>query len=94
MIPYKDFYNRVFHIHYINYFEGGHQETHNHSKTERFSFILYLNDSDGETVFEEPIFKKIKPTKGLLVLFKADFLHCAEKSFNNKKILVGAIDRI
>lgn len=91
MVPYENLYEKIFHIHYINYFNGGYQEKHSHEKTEKFSFILYLNDSDGETVFENPVYQTIIPKKGTLVLFDSKIIHYAEKSFKSKKILVGAI---
>jgi hypothetical protein len=80
------------HIHFIEYFYGGFQKEHNHEKTENYSFILYLNDSDGNTVFKlknEEI--KITPEKGKIVFFDAKIFHYAELSFKNKKIMVGAI---
>jgi len=92
MIPYQDFSERTFHIHYINYRDHGHQKKHNHITTEKFSFILYLNDSDGDTVFEEPINMKVTPEKGNLIIFSSDILHYANKTFKNKRVLVGAID--
>ena len=93
MLP-DDLYRLVFHIHYIHYKSGGYQTRHNHEKTEEFGFIIYLNDSDGETVFEEPINKSIKPQKGKLLLFDSRIWHCAKESFMDKKVLVGAISKI
>ena len=94
MLPHDNFYDRCFHIHYIEYLEGGYQRKHNHEKTEKYSSILYLNDSDGFTYFEEPINEKITPKKGKTLVFKSDVNHGAEASFKNKRVLVGAIDKI
>jgi|TARA_E500000318_G_scaffold75294_2_gene69887 hypothetical protein len=82
-----DFYKDIFHIHYIEYYQNGAQEEHDHFKTEEYSFILYLNDAIGNTFFENDV---ISPEKGLLVIFDSRLKH---KSLNcyNKKILVGAI---
>ena len=91
---FNDFDKKTFWIHYIEYLKNGYQKKHNHKDSEKYSFILYLNDSDGSTVFEEPIKKSVKPTKGKLVLFSSDIIHYAEKSLNNKKILVGGIDKV
>ena len=100
MLPHDNFYDRCFHMHYIEYLNGGYQKKHNHEKTEKYSSILYLNDSDGLTYFEEPInelwFEKVKitPKKGKTLVFKSDVNHGAEASFKNKRVLVGAMDKI
>ena len=54
----------LFHIHLIEYFNQGEQLAHNHKNTEDYSFILYLNDSDGNTVFEN--IGEITPKRGKL----------------------------
>ena len=94
ILPEENLYKKIFHLHYISYDLMGHQKTHNHIKTEKYSFILYLNDTDGNTIFEEPIKKSISPELGKLVFFSADIWHRAEISTNGKKILVGAVDKI
>jgi len=91
IIPINDFYKSLFHLHYINYRHGGSQKKHDHSKTEKYSFILYLNDADGDTVFESPINKNITPRKGRLVVFSSDIIHYGLETYKNKKLLVGAI---
>ena len=65
---------------------------HDHKKTEKYSFILYLNNSDGDTVFKEPVNKKITPKLGKLIFFDSDISHRAEISNEGKQVLVGAID--
>ena len=87
MLDNQCLYQDVYHIHYIEYFNQGFQRKHNHFTSEQYSFILYLNDSVGDTIFSD---KKISPKKGLLIIFDSSLDHAAEKSIN-KKILVGAI---
>ena len=93
ILPFKDFYKKIFHIHYIKYYLNGYQERHNHIKTEKYSFILYLNDAKGDTIFEEPIKKRISCEMGKLLFFSANIWHKAEMSPDEKKVLVGAVDR-
>ena len=92
ILPIENYYTDINYIHYIYYFPGGWQDEHLH-KDEQYSFILYLNDSDGPTFFKEPINKKITPQKGKLIFFGAQILHGCEKSFKNKQILVGAVNK-
>ena len=94
ILPYENFSDLIFHMHYIEYDDGGYQAKHDHRDTEKFSFILYLNDADGNTVFEEPINQNVKPEKGKLILFDSSILHYGTESFTRKKVLVGAISKI
>ena len=94
IVPIKNYYKEVFHIHYIYYLAGGYQDEHRHEQTEKYSFILYLNDADGKTFFKEPINKKITPKKGKLIFFNSSIPHGSEKSFKGKKVLVGAVHNI
>tara|TARA_E500000318_G_C3436237_1_gene163173 strand:- start:38 stop:499 length:462 start_codon:yes stop_codon:yes gene_type:complete len=82
----------LFHIHLIDYFNKGYQTPHNHEKTEDFSFILYLNDSDGNTVFEN--IDEISPKKGKLIFFKSNIWHFSKPSLQEKKIAVGAFKSV
>ena len=83
----------LFHIHLINYYNGGYQKAHDHKKTEDFSFILYLSDSnDGHTCFDKNI--KIKPEKGKIIFFESDILHWAEANSGDKKLAVGALKKV
>ena len=93
ILPINDFYKKIFWIHYIKYNENGYQTEHNHSKTEKYSFILYLNDSDGDTIFKKPINKRVIPKLGKLIFFNSSVLHKAEMSNKGKEILVGAVDK-
>ena len=93
ILPIKNYYKEIFHIHYIEYLSGGYQDEHHHEKTEKYSFILYLNDSDGETFFKDPINKKITPKKGKLIFFNSNIFHGGEKSFKGKRVLVGAVNK-
>jgi len=79
----------LFHIHLIEYYNQGEQLPHDHKDTEDYSFILYLNDSDGNTVLEN--IGEISPKKGKLIFFKSDILHFAKPSLQQKKIAVGAL---
>ena len=56
--------------------------------------IIYLNNSDGPTVFEAPINKKVMPIKGKSVIFDGHIFHHGEICFNNKEILVIAMGKI
>ena len=90
IIPIKDIQSGIFWLHYICYDKGGYQREHNHPN-EKYSFILYLNDADGDTVFKEPMNIKVNPKKGKIIVFDAKILHYAMPSFKEKKVLVGAI---
>ena len=90
MIPINELHKKIFHIHYIKYEKGGYQREHLH-KPDDYSFILYLNNSDGDTVLKNPINEKFSPEKGKMVVFNGKILHYAEPSFKGKEILVGAI---
>jgi len=94
ILPIKNYYKEIFHIHYISYLSGGYQDEHDHKATEKYSFILYLNDSDGKTYFKKPINKKVTPKKGKLVFFNSSIPHGGEKSFKNKQVLVGAVKHV
>ena len=92
IMPINNLYKDIFHIHYISYNKGGFQKTHNHIRTEELSFILYLNDSDGNTVFSD-ILKEVIPSKGKLIVFSSNLMHYSKPSYKNKKIIVGAIGK-
>ena len=94
ILPEEDFYKKIFHLHYINYNLNGYQKEHNHIRTEKYSFILYLNNADGNTIFEEPIKKSISPELGKLIFFSSNIWHRSEISTNGKKVLVGAVDKV
>ena len=81
----------LFHIHLIEYNQAGAQTAHDHKETEDYSFILYLNDSDGNTVFENH--GEITPKKGKLVFFNSDITHYGKPSMKGKKIAVGALKK-
>ena len=90
IIPINELHKKIFHIHYIKYSKGGYQKEHFH-QPDNYSFILYLNNSDGDTVLENPVNKKFSPRKGKIIVFSGKILHYGKPSFKNKKILVGAI---
>jgi len=89
MLDNQCLYQDIFYVHYIEYFNGGFQTIHNHFNSEEYSFILYLNDAVGDTVFSHTT---ITPKKGLLVIFDSRLDHSGKESIN-KKILVGAIKK-
>lgn len=81
-----------FHMHLIEYMKEGYQDKHDHNKHEDISFILYLNDSDGDTIFHVDGKEiKEKPEKGKIILFDANIKHQALVSNLNKKVAVGGI---
>lgn len=82
----------LFHMHLIEYYNQGEQLPHDHKDTEDYSFVLYLNDSDGNTVFDN--IGEISPKKGKLVFFKSDLTHYGKPSFQGKKIAVGALKNV
>ena len=89
-----DFSSRTDWIHYIEYNVGGYQKRHKHEKHEKYSWILYLNDSDGDTIFFTEGKIRVTPRKGKLVIFSSDIEHEAMTTMMGKKVLVGGIDKI
>ena len=92
ILPFDNFYKKIFWIHYIRYYKNGYQIEHNHEKTEKYSFILYLKDSDGDTIFGEPVNKRVTPKLGKLIFFDSKILHKADVSNKDKQVLVGAVN--
>ena len=91
-LPNKDLKYRWFHM--INYKDHGYQDAHEHSKTEDYSYILYLTDCNegGETLFingEDSV--TIKPEKNKLVFFPSNIWHKGNATIDNKKVAVGAL---
>jgi len=91
-LPNKDLKYRWFHM--INYKDHGYQNAHEHSKTEDYSYILYLTDCNegGETLFidgEKSIV--IKPEKNKLVFFSSNLWHKGNATIDNKKVAVAAL---
>jgi len=90
IIPFNKLLKKIFYLHYIKYQKGGYQKEHCHPD-DLYSFIVYLNDSDGFTYFKKPINKKVFPRKGKTLVFDGKIVHYANKSLNEKQVLVGAI---
>ena len=98
----KDYFHPqdLFHLHLIEYFEGGSQRLHDHWKTEYNSFILHLNDADGDTSFLFTDYSDrqnrnldCKPREGKIYYFHGHTLHQGKPSFTGKKVLVGALQK-
>ena len=51
IIPIQNLSENIFYLHHIKYNKGGSQERHDHPR-DQYSFILYLNDADGDTVLK------------------------------------------
>ena len=85
-------YRKIDHLHLIEYEKSGWQKEHTHEKTDWFSFVLYLNDSDGSTVFniDEKEFE-VKPEKGKIIYFSGKIKHKGLETTMNKKVLVGSL---
>ncbi len=84
--------SNLIHLHLIHYNKGGRQGLHIHPH-EVYSFILYLNNADGDTIFnfkDRTIIEK--PKKGKIIFFNAKIPHKAKTSFKYKRVLVGAIE--
>ena len=81
------------HVHLIHYYSNGYQQLHDHEQTEKYSFIVYLNDADGDTVVYLKNNKeyRITPKKGKIVYFPAHLLHEGLLSTTNKRVAVGAL---
>jgi hypothetical protein len=94
IVPFFNFFKNIFHIHYILYNKNGYQGKHNHSKTENFSFILYLNNATGNTdFFIGDYVYSVKPIKNKLIVFSSEIFHLGNKVKTTKQILVGAIEK-
>jgi hypothetical protein len=82
-------------IHLINYLSEGRQLIHNHEDWEDYSWIIYLKDSDGDTIFYTyPETVRIKPERGKIVIWKSYIDHEGLESLENKRIVVGSIKEI
>jgi|TARA_B100001996_G_C18571263_1_gene558514 glycogen synthase len=81
------------HVHLIHYYSNGYQQLHDHKRTEKYSFIVYLNDADGDTVVYLKNNKeyRITPKKGKIVYFPAHLSHEGLLSTSNKRVAVGAL---
>lgn len=81
----------IVHIHAIDYMQGGYQIPHTHMDTENFSFVLYLDDTESETLFwVNGDIKGFKSEKGKLLVFDSRLLHWATPTNTRKRVIVGA----
>ena len=81
------------HVHLIHYYSNGYQDLHDHELTEKYSFIVYLNDADGDTVVHLKNNKEYRftPKKGKIVYFPGHLPHEGLLSTSNKRVAVGAV---
>ena len=92
LLPSNTLKHRWFHM--IDYDLKGYQLEHDHSKTETYSYILYLETSkSGETYFKfnDTNIMYIKPIKNMIVFFPSYLKHGGLKVLDNKKVAVGAL---
>ena len=89
----KQYFNsyELLHVHMIHYYTGGSQKVHHHQDHDKFSFILYLNDADGDTVFYFDKEVSVSPERGKIVYFSGNLLHEGKESFQEKRVLVGGL---
>lgn len=88
----SDYAYRTKWIHTIEYAPGGFQKVHTHPH-EKYSWILYLDNSDGDTLYHTEKGIRTKPVKGKLVVFSADIPHEGLPCTKHKRVLVGSIDK-
>lgn len=87
---YYEFY--IDYIHLIHYNTNGWQVGHTHSSLEDHSFIIYLNNSDGDTVlYEGKEIVNIIPETGKVVFFNSHYHHESLVCSCEKKIAAGSI---
>ncbi len=80
-------------IHMVDYTNGGIMSEHSHKHNEDYSFILYLNDCvDGATVLHLENKHRIRPQKGIALLFSSEIPHSSEYS-RSKQVFVGGLKR-
>ena len=84
-------------FHLIDYKRGGWQEQHDHSRTEDFSFIVYLTTcaSGGKTFFHisDSTTLVCSPVRGTMIAFPATVTHWGEEVVDPKQVAVGALIR-
>ena len=75
-----------------NSLKNNYQLIHTDRNQNNFvSFLYYVNDSDGDTIFfdkDENEFKRIKPKKGTGILFKSNINHSGSNPINSDKRIV------
>ena len=78
-------------MHVVEYHAGDYQGLHDHSHSDKYSFILYLNDADGDTIFQYANNRivRIAPEKGKIVVFNADILHGSEPTTGLRLVAAG-----
>ena len=91
----------LFYMHCIHYYPNGYQHLHDHAHSEKYSFVAYLNDADGDTVvyLKSPLeYKNTKeyrftPKKGKIVYFPGHLPHEGLLTTGNKRVAVGSLQR-
>lgn len=78
-------------LHCVEYHAGDYQGMHDHMASDKYSFIIYLNDTDGDTVFQYPNNEivRVTPEKGKIVVFNSDILHGSEPTTGLRLIAAG-----
>jgi len=92
LLPSNKLKHRWFHM--IDYNISGYQKEHTHENTEKYSYIIYLeNSASGETYFKitDKNTMYIKPIKNMIIFFPSYIKHGSLQITDNKKIAVGAL---
>ena len=78
-------------MHVVEYHAGDYQGLHDHSHSDKYSFILYLNDADGDTIFQyaDNRIVRVTPEKGKIVVFNPDILHGTEATTGLRLVAAG-----
>lgn len=86
---------RITHLHAIDYEPEGFQLPHTHKHTDRFSFVLYLDDSDACTEFWinencRAVISKV----GEIAVFDGRLLHWSTPTSARRRVLVGGCQNV
>jgi hypothetical protein len=79
--------NLNFPLHYQKNLNNVHQAIHTDAPENHKSFLYYVNDSDGDTLFFDDNLNEIdrvSPKKGMGVLFNSNIKHAGQNPINSK----------